>query len=502
MSARQYILFLILFPFVCLLHFKNFGYIFDDAYIHFRIAENLVEYGSPYFNLEEKYMSSSSSAWTIFLGIIYWLIGEEYLLVLPFINSILLVFNIFLYKNVIELHLKNKFTLPQELFFSISFIALTLNSSAGLMESQFALFFVGLAVFLFSKEKIIGFVFLTIAIFFRLEIVLFYFLFFTYFIFYKKQNFVLIIFYSFFALLPFFIYNLYFFYTLIPFTVHAKSLVYDLSFLSVIYGVIPSAYGFKGKLFELICASLFMYYIYENHTNKSRVKLFNTLTVFFLSGVILLFAYIGKKTFVHEWYQPLYLIPIFTGIVAISFKLNNVRIYLLLVLLILPFYKDLSKHSYAAMMGDNQHFPGFKSGARVKQYLDISNALYKKYPNAILMSSEIGGLGYGFKGKIIDGMGLIQPACLKYHPMRIPEERSSGGIGAIPSDCVKEKLPELIVSYDVFIQSLSKSSILNKYNHYQLPVFKEEDLKLAKTKSIWGSKYLNVYIRNDIDKGL
>jgi len=40
----------------------------DDAYIHFRIAENLVKYQAPYFNLSERVMATSSFIWTIFLA--------------------------------------------------------------------------------------------------------------------------------------------------------------------------------------------------------------------------------------------------------------------------------------------------------------------------------------------------------------------------------------------------------------------------------------------------
>ena len=83
--------------------------------------------------------------------------------------------------------------------------------------------------------------------------------------------------------------------------------------------------------------------------------------------------------------------------------------------------------------------------------------------------------------------------------MKIPEKRSHGGIGAIPTKCVDEFKPEIIVSYDVFIEHFLKSNVVNLYNHYKLPVFTEFDLQHTQNHQVWGSKHLNVFIRKDID---
>ena len=220
--------------------------------------------------------------------------------------------------------------------------------------------------------------------------------------------------------------------------------------------------------------------------------------IFFVYGVLLIVAYILKGTFVHEWYKPLYLLPITLYIVTLISKIEKNHVYILALLLMIPFYRSFLTHLNYTFTDKIS-----KPAARVNQYLDIADKLFKKYPNEVLLTSEIGGLGYAFRGRILDGMGLIQPDCLKYHPMAIPEERSNGAIGAIPTRCVEEQMPGIIVSYDVFIQHFSKQPLsTTKYNVYKLNNFKREHMKLYKDTNMWGSKNLNVYIKKDIDEGL
>ena len=115
------------------------------------------------------------------------------------------------------------------------------------------------------------------------------------------------------------------------------------------------------------------------------------------------------------------------------------------------------------------------------------------------MTSEIGGLGYGFEGKILDGCGLISPEAIKYHPMKVPEQRTSGSTGAIPLKYVQEKMPELVVSLESFCEEFSRSNLAHeKYYKIQLPVFTARDLRLSPDSTIWGSNFLLVYVRKDV----
>lgn len=495
---KRFGMLVILYAILVFLHITFFNYIYDDAYIHFRIAENLVDNKVPFFNPKEAYMSSSSSIWTIFLALNYFLFGTIYIHIIPFFNSLFVISAIAFFLPVIEKHLDRKLTIKETLFFIITSIALMMPASIGLMETPMAIFFMALSLYLFSKDNILGFVFLSSSIFIRLEMAIFYLLFFVYFLIKDRNLLLKILTISIFTILPFIIYDLYFFKTLIPLTAIAKSKVYKLSTLGVFFHALPSVYSIHGKLLTFVLLIIIPILIYRE---RKEINL-NLLIVVSASGFLLLLAYIKKKTLIFGWYVPLYSIPILLFLSYFSFHTRK-RVYFLVVLLFfLPFYKQLGSTLFAAFSGNYAYYHSFKGGARVQKYIEISKIIYSKYPKTTLLTSEIGGLGYGFKGYILDGMGLIQPQCLKYHPMKVPEERSSGITGAIPVGCVKEYSPEIIISYDSFIEALRKDAILKKYQHYKLPVFTEEDLARTKEREIWGSKNLNVFIRNDIDNGI
>lgn len=82
--------------------------------------------------------------------------------------------------------------------------------------------------------------------------------------------------------------------------------------------------------------------------------------------------------------------------------------------------------------------------------------------------------------------------------MKIPEQRDTGGIGAIPPGYVSEKMPTLIVSYDYFTQALLNDNVANQYNMVLIPAYTPADEKYSKPKTIAGSKYLRIYIRKDL----
>jgi hypothetical protein len=492
----------ILLPFfiiVLLIHLKLSNYIFDDAYIHFRIAENLINFSFPYYNITNPFMSSSSSLWTILLAGVYSIFNLYYIYFIICLNSLLLISNIYIYKTAIENHSNIKMSLIQQLLFSLLFISVSLVASVGLMETNLALFLSGISLLYIQKNKAVGFLFLSLAIFTRLEFAILYLLFSIYFIFKNGVQSILQIFlFSFLGSFVFIIYDLYFFGTLIPLTVHAKSIVYDIDLLNIFINKI-----FYGKYISLL---LFTLLIVSALINKEKIKI-TPLLIFSLSGFLLILAYIIKNTHLHGWYNPLYLVPITIGVFLYSLSSKKNIYYLSLIyILLFPFYKSYFIDTFNiikfTLTNNKQYIPNFNSKARVRSYLDISAKLYKKYPNSVLMTSEIGGIGYGFKGYILDGMGLIQDDCLKYHPMSVPNERSSGGIGAIPIGCVKEKMPDIIMGYDIFIQSLSKNMVLDQYTQYKLPTLVEDDLNVSSDSRVWGSKYLNVFIRKDIDKGI
>lgn len=153
---------------------------------------------------------------------------------------------------------------------------------------------------------------------------------------------------------------------------------------------------------------------------------------------------------------------------------------------------------FYASFYNRSKFSLFESGSRVKLYLKVGEILNEEYPNAKLLTSEIGGLGYTFKGEILDAAGLASPNALEFHPLKSPEQRASVDIGAIPPEYVRLTMPDIIVSYDTFAQALLDDVIVNQYHVITVPAYLPDDAVFSKSEMIWGNKYLRVYIHHSL----
>jgi hypothetical protein len=113
------------------------------------------------------------------------------------------------------------------------------------------------------------------------------------------------------------------------------------------------------------------------------------------------------------------------------------------------------------------------------------------------MTSEIGALGYSFQGYISDGVGIASPAAIKYHPMAVPQERSHPGLGAIPPRFVRERKPDLILTYDIYAEAVAASPDLRAdYEDLRFdPVLRNESG--ANLPPAWGARTLHVFVRRD-----
>lgn len=432
---------------------------------------------------------------------VYSVFSSSYTTLLAFVNPAFVVMASIIFTKIIEQGMERHLSGLEEIGFSIIFVSVVANASIGLMETAFAVFLVSLSLYFFLKDNMYGFIFLSMVVFLRLELVVLYALSLVYFAHRNRNTIKAILTISAIVASPLILFDLFYFQTVIPLPAIAKSKVYDLTSLEVVTSVTPSLapgqWALLSKMLYLAILCAFTILMLAKH-RKEVASMHPILMIYFFSGVLVLMAYILKETFVHEWYRPLYLLPFSIFSFALVAKTRSLLPRILLFALVTPFVFGLAQQLQWAATGEMS-----KSAARVNHYLDISKKLFRMYPEETLMTSEIGGIGYGFRGKIIDGMGLIQPDCLKYHPMAIPKERSSGGIGAIPTACVEEKLPGIIISYDVFVEHFSKQTIAgNKYKVYRLPPFKQEQLVIFKNPELWGSKHLNVYLRKDLDKGL
>jgi hypothetical protein len=113
--------------------------------------------------------------------------------------------------------------------------------------------------------------------------------------------------------------------------------------------------------------------------------------------------------------------------------------------------------------------------ARVHEYLKIGMLLNNACPKATLLTSEIGGLGYSFHGRILDGMGLVTPEAVAYHPLHFPEDSPSGADGAIPPRYAQAAKPDLIVTYRILGEATIQQGPSLGYVDFVLPPFPMED---------------------------
>jgi hypothetical protein len=209
------------------------------------------------------------------------------------------------------------------------------------------------------------------------------------------------------------------------------------------------------------------------------------------TGVLIAIAYVIKHVFLHEWYAPLFCIPILAF--AFSVAQRNILARALAVILSLLPVATIAEYSLATVEKPSI-LRAARPGARVQRYMQVGALLHKLFPDARLMTSEIGGLGISFRGTILDGAGLITPAALRYHPL----PGATSGVGGIPAGLIREMKPELIVSYPVFLLDTRNTDAMQDYIRLSMPAFSRKYQQLLGASDLWGSDTLLVFVRRDI----
>jgi hypothetical protein len=286
--------------------------------------------------------------------------------------------------------------------------------------------------------------------------------------------------------------------TLVPNTAAAKGKIYEVPLSAWFKMLFPrvsdsSHWGDAVGFAALIALGVLLLWSLAETLRKANLDRIPLLGV----GVGILGAYLINLVFLFSWYIPLFLVPL------VIVWLDSPATYAawakrtLVVVVVAPFLLQLAGNVAAVALERPELSTQFVSGARVRQYLHVGRTLYERFPQAQLMTSEIGGLGYSFRGYIYDAAGLAQPAALRYHPMKVPEERSHGMIGAIPPGFVAEVKPDIIVTHDIFAEALLRSPIVQEYDRYVVPIFLEEDMRRVARPTLWGGKDLNILIRKE-----
>jgi hypothetical protein len=465
--------------------------LFDDAYIHARIIRNWIDFGFPSFLIGQEFKASSSTG---YISIIFFL--SKFLDILDAIVFFQII-SIFLYVFSAQIVIKsfkgfNKFLA----FISIcAALPYFLIAAYGGMESSIILPLL-LLFFIFDKRNktFLSLSMVAIAVTLRFEMLSLFLPLIVSYYFEKKYKAVFIIS---FLLSLFFILEIYLYGTIIPFASVAKSIGYNLPIIQSFLNAISLNTGGYGPHLGILIFFLLMYSTFIFLKILFFQKRFEIIWLkrisFILASFAIIVSWILGTSNIFKWY----LIPVCS--LALIYTLYSLQsnggmqnhVIKILSLVMMLSFGNIGSMSFIS----NQGFVKESINNRTYEYKKIGDFLYTTCPNCSLVTSEIGALGWSFKGLVYDGFGLADPSALSFHPLEVPAERSGYGIGAIPPDYIKYRDPDFIVSLPIFIEKFlaSKDKTYFIYNckidkkylgDNQIIIFSKLEFNLADAKSI------------------
>lgn len=301
----------------------------------------------------------------------------------------------------------------------------------------------------------------------------------------KKFKLKKIIIYPILTAIPFLVFDLIYFNTIIPNTVSAKLIGYDLTifetFALIMTSFVPGLNS-TNIYFWIIAVPLIIYAALRCRTCTGMEE-----KILILAGALIVSVFLVARVYSFVWYGPLFTIPL---IIPAAYKLlrdRRIGNMIALVVMAIPILLSLGKSVYASIF-DEHAYELYPIEVRVPLYIKIGQELFQAYPDAVLMSSEIGGLGWGFNGYIFDAFGLASPEAIQHH------QKLAIKNGGIPLSLIEEKKPELIVSHAKYIKDFMASEIAVEYEKKAYQVVLYEDLGYSSIIEIL------VYIRKDVGK--
>jgi hypothetical protein len=461
--------------------------LYDDAYIHARIVDNFFSHGEFSFNLGDTFKASSSTGYITLLSIIN-ILFDDSVLSIRVLNTLALTIYFMLLLKLTTL--TKNYISRLSLIMSIPYV---MASSFGGMETALAVvMLLTSTVFLLKDRLVLALFFACMAVLFRVEFLLFILLLVSYNIvlrnFHKKYIL------SFLPLIALVIIDYIFYGSVIPHAASVKSISYNHPFLNSMVNALSLSSGLKWAIMFIPLYMFFSWLLWmllKSFIKEKRFRLESYVIYgFFSLGV--LFAWTLGASNIFPWYLPIVVVGLSLTIYLYFHEASMERAGILSEVQPYKYLERFAVYSIFIIATNgvvtlyNTYNPfSFTANERVLSYLRISDELYRHCPECSLLTSEIGGLGYGFKGKVLDGFGLGDPQAVKYHPMRVPEQRQGYGVGAIPAGYVEEANADFIVSMPVFTMEFRSSELLANYNSYFCP-FRNNSV-------LWGDKGIAIH---------
>lgn len=478
-------------------HWSLRAFPFDDALIHFRVAQHLATAGVPYFNPGEPVYSTSSLFW-VFLISLFSVTGLPLIEATALLNALLST-GAALVWTAVAFHGKKSLGTVKQFLVSTVFWGAVVVPSVGLMESALGVLTLGVVAWGYLNKKTWAVLLCAIGLGVRAEFLATLTVLLSLVLFDREASRSRVLTSAGIGLLVVLAVTYASFGKLVPDTIAAKDLVYAVSsadFVQVLirnlagpdtvsnYPIAIGVYGFA----LLLSALLFTFRVKFKAIENRELKVYAFLI---LPPVLTLGGYLFKGVLLTPWYIPLLSIPLICVALRFLLSLQQIESKVLALLLLLPFVRLAGATCNGAWVSPDW-YPEFRTSSRVRQLRQIAEKLNTHYPDAKLLAPEIGGLGFEFRGTILDGVGLVSPSALKHHPVPFPSERPTGLYGVVPVGFAEEVKPDLIVGLDILLGGVVKSDFSSDYERVELPIVYEEDLPLITNLSLWQAKSILV----------
>ncbi len=468
--CRILILFLFSFVFTWL-HLRNPEFRADDAFIHYRIADNFATSGYPFFNLAESVLASSSVVWTLVLALAFRVFGANWLVVdlICVLSSLAAAFT---FAKVVS-SLSNSKRWYLEILVFILVLAGLLASSLQRMETPLAILFLAIGMCALAKIPLLACGVLLLAVCTRLEMLVFFLPTAALLLFTRQLRLSALLLAPIVVAGPIFFGVWYFFTDLVPQTVHAKAAIYDLSMLNSFFLLVGGVLGktifvSSPPALAIACVLLPLSMLFialclwpllkQEHSRIAGLLFFGALSLMSL--------YVAARVYIFPWYTPLYLVPLILGFVLTALQTKNFFWRALTFIWLVPLSVHAGLDTFAAV-AKPKLFSEYEGGARAAAYRQVGEQLFQECPSCVLMASEIGGLGFGFRGKVLDAAGLATPEAVSFQRALKAGSTNTFG-GGIPGEFVAKAKPDFVVGMDVMLSDFQHHSCRQDYEQVML----------------------------------
>jgi hypothetical protein len=465
-----------------------FAPLFDDAYIHLRIAAQLIRTGAPAFNPGVVLKTDSSTGYLLLLSGATWLSGHGVLALRSLQAWTVVAYAAQLYRLAVALNGRLR---AVHALLLVSALPPVLWAAYGGMETSTAvLCLLSCALASIQMRYFAALLYASMAACLRLELCAFalYYAGWTCFVDGRSAR----LLFALFPLLACLLFDALAYRSILPHAALAKSLVYDLPFLEAARLALSVSFEQHVLWLGLLYASSLALFLRVRWRNRSAEPIVDGLT---LQCALLLAAWASSRSIMFPWYVATFagsvsVIALFSTRSAATARAHALSICALQVAL-----GCLAACAVRIDLGGSRR--ELASGVRAQRYLTIGTGLSASCARCTLLASEIGGLGYGFRGTVFDAIGLADRAALRFHPLRVPAERASYRVGAIPPAYVALRAPDFVVSMPLFSEAFRASPVSRRFVSYDCPLVPEQP-----ARALWGDTVIQIFAKKAIAPAL